>query len=42
MVGPRMQPEGAPVLTGSSCKNFPSRTARSNLLLIKDKIRPNA
>ena len=30
-----------PALTGYSCKDFPSRTTQSHLLLRKDKIRPN-
>ena len=40
-VGPRIEPWGTPALTQYSCKNFPSRTTGSRLLLRKEKIRPN-
>ena len=40
-VGPRMEPQGTPVLTGNSCEDFPSRTTRNRLLLRKEEIRPN-
>ena len=36
-VGPRMQPWGAPALTGYSCEDFPSRTTQGRLLLRKVK-----
>ena len=32
-VGPRMKPCGTLTLTGHSCKDFPSRTSGSHLLL---------
>ena len=35
-----MKPWGTPALTGYSCKDFPSRTTRSRLLLRKEEIRP--
>ena len=38
-VEPRMEPWGTPALTGCSCKDFPSRTIQSCLLLRKDEIR---
>ena len=41
-VGWRMESSGRPTLTGYSCENFPSRNTRSQLLLRKDKIRPNS
>ena len=40
-VGPRMEPWGAPTLTGYSCEDVPSRTTPSHLLLRKEEIRPN-
>ena len=40
-VGPRMEPWGSPALTGSSCKDFPSRTIRSRPLLRQDELCPN-
>ena len=40
-VGPRMEPRGAPVLTGYSCEDFPSRTFQTRLLLRNEEIRPN-
>ena len=40
-VGPRMEPLRTPALTGYFCKDFPSRTTCSHLLLRKDEIRPN-
>ena len=36
-----MEPWGTPALTGYSCKDFPSRTTQSCLLLRKEEIRPN-
>ena len=41
-VGWRMEPSGRPTLTGYSYEDFPSRNTRSQLLLRKDKIRPNS
>ena len=41
VVGPRMEPQGSPTLTGYSCEDFPSRNTRSCLLLRKEEIRPN-
>ena len=32
---------GIPASTGYSCEDFPSRTTRNRLLLIKEEIRPN-
>ena len=40
-VEPRIKPWGTSTLTGYACKDFPSATYRSRLLLRKDKIRPN-
>ena len=40
-VGLRMDPERTPTLTGYSCEDFPSRTAKSHLLLRKEEIRSN-
>ena len=40
-VGPSMEPRRTPALTGHSWEDFPSRTARSCLLLRKEEIRPN-
>ena len=40
-VGPRIDPLGAPALTGYSCEDFPSRTTHGHLLLRKEGIRPN-
>ena len=40
-VGPRMEPQGTPALTGYSCEDFSSRTTQSRLLLRKEEIRPN-
>ena len=40
-VGPRIDPLGAPALTGYSCEDFPSRTTHGRLLLRKEGIRPN-
>ena len=38
-VGPRMEPLGAPALTGYSCsKDVPSRTMQRRLLLRKDEL----
>ena len=37
----RMDSCWTPALTGYSCEDFPSRTTQSNLLLRKEKIRPN-
>ena len=39
--GPRIEPWGYQSLTGYYCEDFPSRTTQSDLLLRKDKIRPN-
>ena len=36
-----MEPWGTPSLTGYSCKDYPSRTTPSHLLLRKQEIRPN-
>ena len=36
-VGPRMEPWGTPALTWYCCKDFPSRTTQSSLLLRKGK-----
>ena len=36
-----MEPGGTPALARYSCKDFPSRTTWSCLLLRKNKIRPN-
>ena len=41
IVGPRMDPWGAPALTGYSCEDLPFRTTRSRPLLRKEEIRPN-
>ena len=35
--GPRMEPSGTPVLTGYYCKDFPSRTTWTHLLLRKEE-----
>ena len=40
-VGPRMEPSGAPALTGYFCKDFPSKTTENCPLLRKDKISSN-
>ena len=40
-VGPWMEPWGTPALARCSCKDFPSRTAQSRLLLRKEQIRTN-
>ena len=40
-VAPVMDPWGIPALTGYSCEDLPSRTARRHLLLRKEEIRPN-
>ena len=40
-IGPRMDPRGAPALSGYSCEDFPSKTMQSYLLLRKEEIRPN-
>ena len=37
-VGPKIKPRGTPALTGYSCKDFPSRTTSSCLLLRKEEI----
>ena len=39
-VGPRMEPWGTQVLTGYSCKDFPSRTTQSRPLLRNNEISP--
>ena len=39
-LGPRMEPWGIPASTEYSCKDFPSRTTQSHLLMRKDEIRP--
>ena len=39
-VGPRMAPQGTPVLTGYSSENFPLRTLEA-VLLRKEEIWPN-
>ena len=39
--GPRIAPQGTPVLTGYSCEDFLSRTTWSFLLLRKEEIIPN-
>ena len=36
-----MDPWGTPELTGYSCEDFSPRTTQSQLLLRKEKIRPN-
>ena len=40
-IGPRKEPWATPQLTGYSCKDSPSRTTQSSLLLRKEEIRPN-
>ena len=40
-VGAKIDPCGAPILTGYSCEDFPSKITQSHLLLRKEQIRPN-
>ena len=38
-VGPGIDPQGTPALTGYSCEDSPSRTTKTHLLLRKEEIR---
>ena len=40
-VGPKMEPQGSPALTGYCCEDSTSRTTLSHLLLRKEEKRPN-